>query len=316
MKQDKGIHMGDLKMEGFTNRDRSKGFFFALSAGVIWSFGALAVRHMSEAQTYRWQYLFFRGLTIAAVLLIFMIGRDGVSFAKSFKKVGLSGLIGACGLVTAFSAFIWSITLTTVANTLFMFAAMPFITAILGIVLLHEKLRPATWVAMAIALAGILVMVAEGLEAGNILGNLIALVSAAGFSVFSISLRQRKETPQFTTVALAGILCALLTLLILFLHNDTLAMPARNVALSMLHGLIVGVGLILFSLGARFFPAAELTLLSLVEIVGGVFWVYLPIFGIHEVPSLLTIAGGSMVLFAIMIDALKERFTKPVLEPA
>ncbi len=166
---------------------------------------------------------------------------------------------------------------------------------------------------MLIALSGFLVMVTAGLETGNLLGNLVALVSAIGFAVFSVSLRWRKETPQFTTVALAGVLCALFTLLILFFHNDTPAMPLRNVYLSILHGTIVGLGLILFSMGARFLQAAELTLLSLIEVVGGVLWVYLPIFGINEVPSTLTIIGGIIVLCAIVLDGMGARQQKQMI---
>ena len=291
-------------MQELTDRNYLKGFFLVSFAATMWSFGALIVRYMVDAQIYQWQYLFFRGLTIATVLLIYLMARKGIAFVSDFKNIGLSGLIGAFGLVAAFSGFIWSITLTTAANTLFMLAATPFIAAILGIILLQENIRSVTWIAMATALAGILVMVIEGLEAGNLLGNLIALVSAIGFAVFSVSLRWRKETPQFTTVALAGILCALFTLLILFFHNDTPVMPLPNVYLSILHGSIVGLGLILFSMGAKFLQAAELTLLSLIEVVGGVLWVYLPIFGIHEVPTLLTIAGGIIVLCAIVLDGV------------
>jgi RarD protein len=178
------------------------------------------------------------------------------------------------------------------------------VAAFLGIVFLKEKVRQLTWAAMFIALAGILTMVLEGLEKGNLLGNVIAFISAAGFAVFSVSLRWRKETPQFTTIALGGLICVLFTLLILFSQNSTVEMPLRNVYLSMLHGLLVGVGLILFATGAKFLPAAELTLLSMVEVIGGVLWVYLPIFGIHEVPSMLTIIGGTIVLFALILEGV------------
>ena len=84
-------------------------------------------------------------------------------------------------------------------------------------------------------------------------------------------------------------------------------MPLRNVYLSMLHGFMVGIGLILFATGAKFLPAAELALLSMVEVIGGVLWVYLPIFGIHEVPSMLTMVGGVIVLFAIILDGAGTR---------
>ena len=294
-------------MQKFNDRNYLKAFFLASLAGTIWSFGALIVRYMEAAQSYQWQYLFFRGLTIAIVILIYLLARDGLAFINRFKRIGLSGLLGAVGLVTAMSGYILSITLTTVANTLFMLAGTPFIAAFLGIVLLKEKVRYATWVAMVIALLGILVMVLEGLGAGSFLGNLFALMAALGFAVFSVSLRWRRQTPQFATIALAGLLCMLFTLLILFLHNETLAMPLRNVYLSILHGFVVGSGLILFSFSAKFLPAAELTLLLMVEAVGGILWVYLPIFGIHEIPSVPTVAGGIIVLAAVVLDGVSLR---------
>jgi drug/metabolite transporter (DMT)-like permease len=294
-------------VQKFSDRNYLRAFFLATFTGTIWSFGALIVRYMEAAQSYQWQYLLFRGLTIAIVILIYLMAREGRAFINHFKRIGLSGLIGAVGLVTAMSGFILSITLTTVANTLFMLAAAPFIAAFLGIILLKEKVRYSTWVAMVIALLGILVMVLEGLEAGNFLGNLLALVAALGFAIFSVSLRWRRQTPQFATIALAGVLCVLFALLILFLRNETPAMPLRNVYLSMLHGLIVGSGLILYSISAKFLPAAELILLSLVEIVGGIIWVYLPIFGIHEIPSVPTVAGGIIVLGAIVLDGVSMR---------
>ena len=287
-----------------TDINHLKGFFLACFAGTLWSFGALIIRYMVEPRNYQWQYLFYRGLTIAIVLLIYLIVKEGKTFIRSFRHTGAAGLLGACGLVAAFIGFIWSITLTTVANSLFMLATAPFVAAFLGTVFLKEKVRQLTWTAMVIALAGILTMVLEGLEKGNLPGNLLALISATGFAVFSVSLRWRKETPKFTTVALAGIMCVVFTMLILFSQDNTVAMPLRNVCLSILHGLIVGIGLILFAAGARFLPAAELTLLSMVEVIGGVLWVYLPIFGIHEIPSMLTIIGGIIVLFAIILDGV------------
>ncbi len=299
-----------FKMLKNTDIDHLKGFFLACFAGTLWSFGALIVRYMTEANNYQWQYLFYRGIAIAMVLLIYLLLKDGNAFVASFSHNVASGLLGACGLVAAFTGFIWSITLTTVANSLFMLAATPFIAAFLGILFLKERVRQLTWISMGMALAGILVMVLEGLEKGGYIGNLLALISAAGFAVFSVSLRWRKETPQFTTIALAGIMCALFTMVILFSKNTTMAMPLRNVCLSMLHGFMVGVGLILFSAGARFLPAAELTLLSMVEVVGGVIWVYLPVFGIHEVPSMLTMIGGSIVLSAILLDGVGIRSWK------
>ncbi len=275
-----------------------------LGAGTLWSFGALTIRYMTEPQIYRWQYLFFRGLTIALILCAYLMVRDGSGFYRNFRKMGIPGFVGAFGLVGAFIGFIWSITLTTAANTLFLYSTIPFIGAFLGIFILGERLRLMTWVAMTIALIGISVMVVEGLGTGNVLGTLTGLGSAFGFSVFSVSLRFRKEVPQFAGIALAGILCAILTAGIIHTQSGSVLMPVRNIALSMIHGSLVGVGLILFSFGSKHFPAAELNLISLIEVVGGVVWVYLPVFGIHEVPSMLTIIGGSIVSGAILLNSL------------
>ena len=282
----------------------SKALFAVLTAGTLWSFGALTIRYMVDPQDYRWQYLFFRGLTVAGILCTYLMVRDRHRFVQNFQKIGISGIIGALGLVGAFICFIWSITLTTAANTLFLFATIPFIAAFMGIVILKEKIRPITWISMAIAFTGIGVMVIEGLEGGSLLGTVTGFAAACGFATFSVSLRVRKETPQFATIALAGILCAVITAAIMQIQSDSMLMPGRNILLSMVHGSLVGVGLLLFSLGARYFPAAELNLLSLFEVVGGVIWVYLPVFGINEVPSMLTVVGGCIVCGAIILNSM------------
>ena len=292
----------------------SKALFSVLTAGTLWSFGALTIRHMVDPQIYRWQYLFFRGLTVAAILCIYLIAKDGGQFFNNFKRIGMPGVVGAFGLLGAFICFIWSITLTTAANTLFLFATTPFLAAFMGIVILKEKIRPLTWIAMTIALIGITVMVIEGLEAGSVLGTITGFAAACGFSTFSVCLRWRKGTPQFATVALAGFLCAILTASILFVQSDSVLMPNRNIYLSMVHGTLIGVGLMLFSIGARYFPAAEVNLLSLVEVVGGVIWVYLPIFGINEIPSMLTVVGGSIVTCAIILDSVGTRYKRKVVK--
>ncbi|HKJ98600.1 MAG TPA: DMT family transporter [Desulfotignum sp.] len=282
----------------------SKALFAVLTAGTLWSFGALTIRYMVDPQDYRWQYLFFRGLTVAGILCTYLMVRDRHRFVQNFQKIGISGIIGALGLVGAFICFIWSITLTTAANTLFLFATIPFIAAFMGIVILKEKIRPITWISMAIAFTGIGVMVIEGLEGGSLPGTVTGFAAACGFATFSVSLRVRKETPQFATIALAGILCAVITAAIMQIQSDSMLMPGRNILLSMVHGSLVGVGLLLFSLGARYFPAAELNLLSLFEVVGGVIWVYLPVFGINEVPSMLTVVGGCIVCGAIILNSM------------
>ena len=86
------------------------GFFLALAAGLIWSFGAPTIRYMIDAQIYQWHYLFCRGIMVATVLVIFLLYKEGLAFHHNFRRVGLSGLIGGVGLAFAFIFFVGMLT--------------------------------------------------------------------------------------------------------------------------------------------------------------------------------------------------------------
>ena len=275
-----------------------------LVAGILWSFGPYVVRHIDQAATVPWQYLFTRGLVIFILLNVYLFFEEGVSFTKNYKKIGISGVIGGLGLATAMITFIWSITHTTAAITLICLAAMPFITALLGFLFLKEEISLNVWIAISIASVGILIMSISDSEKHSTIGLVTGLASAIGFSVFSVSLRWRKETPKFTTVALAGLFCFLISSAVLFNNNMNFLSSSKNESLFALHGTIVCLGLILYSIASKNIPAAELTLLSLTEVIGGIFWVWLPWLGINEIPSTNTIIGGFLIFLSIMYYSL------------
>ena len=92
-----------------------KGFFLVFFAGLLWSFGAIIVRYMIDANQYQPQYLFYRGIAIATILCSYLFIKEGYNFYKNFYKIGLSGIFGGICLATAFMGFIFSITMTTAA---------------------------------------------------------------------------------------------------------------------------------------------------------------------------------------------------------
>jgi len=284
-----------------------------LVAGIFWSFGALVVRYIEDARSVPWQYLFFRGLTIFVLLNFYLFVKKGRSFIKNYQKIDLSIVIGGMGFATAFIGFIWSITHTSAAVTLMMLAAMPFMTAILGYIFLKEKVSLTTLIAIIIAAVGITFMAFNSSKAGTLFGLMLGLVSSLGFSIGSVSLRWNKKTPTFTTVSLAGLFCAIVSFGMLIISEQAFFTTFRNSSLSALHGVLVCSGLILYTIGSKKLPAADLTLLSLTEVLGGIFWVWLPIFGINEVPSTNTIIGGFIITFAILYYSLNvkrnRRFT-------
>tara|TARA_B100001167_G_scaffold67835_1_gene40138 strand:+ start:180 stop:1082 length:903 start_codon:yes stop_codon:yes gene_type:complete len=275
-----------------------------LIAGLFWSFGPLVIRYVDQPELFPWQYLFARGLIIFIILNFYLYLNEGTSFVKNYLRIGLSGMVGSVGLASAMMSFIWSITHTSVAITLLCLAAMPLITALLGFIFLKEKISINTWISIVVAAIGIYIMAMNDQKIDNTTGLVFGLTSAFGFSIFSISLRWRKETPQFTTVSLAGLICALFSFYIIIQSNSSLFSSSKNEMLFSLHGTLVCIGLILYSIGSKHLPAAELTLLSLTEVIGGIFWVWLPLFGINEVPSTNTIIGGFLIFISLIYYSL------------
>ena len=275
-----------------------------LFAGILWSFGPYVVRQIDDAASVPWQYLFTRGTVIFLILNCYLFFTEGIQFYKNYLRIGLSGLLGGIGLGTAMITFIWSITNTSAAITLLCLAAMPFITALLGFLFLKEQISFGVWMSIVVASIGVAIMAFGSVSLGSFTGLLFGLASAVGFSIFSVTLRWKKNTPKFTTVAIAGLFCVVVSLFILNSNDLNIISTSKNESLFALHGTLVCLGLILYSIGSKFIPAADLTLLSLTEVVGGSFWVWLPILGINEIPSANTIIGGFLILMAILYYSL------------
>ena len=285
----------------------SSAILIVLIAGLFWSFGPLVVRYIDYAQLIPWQYLFFRGSVIFLVLNIYLFLAEGLKFTKNYNKIGLSGLIGGVSLGIANISFILSITTTTAAVTMMMLATQPFVAAILAYIFLREKISRTTLISIIIAAGGIIFMSLDSKGEGSLFGLINGLLSSLGFAGFTVSLRWRKKTPKFTTVAIAGIFCAAVAILVLIFNDNNIFISVKNSSLSALHGFLVCSGLILFSIKSKDLPATDLTLLSLTEVLGGIFWVWLPIFGIKEVPTVKTLIGGGIITSAIIFYAFNAR---------
>ena len=281
-----------------------------LFAGILWSFGPLVVRYMDNPNQVPWQYIFGRGLTIFILLNLYLYFEEGMNFYKNYKKIGKSGLIGGLGLGIAMISFIYSITNTSAAITLLCLAAMPFFTALLAFLFLKEKISLSVWISIFIATIGIIIMAFGNTEKNSLIGFIFGITSSVGFSVFSVTLRWRKETPKFTTVAVAGLFCFVFAALMILIKNQTFFSTSYNSTMFSLHGTLVCLGLILYSIGSKAIPAAELTLLSLTEVIGGIFWVWLPLFGINEIPSSNTIIGGFFLFVSLFYYSLIMRWNK------
>ena len=281
-----------------------------LFAGLLWSFGPLVVRYMDNPNQVPWQYIFGRGLTIFIILNLYLYFEEGINFWKNYQKIGISGVVGGSGLGIAMITFIYSITNTTAAITLLCLAAMPFFTALLAFLFLKEKISLNVWISIFIATVGISIMAFGNSGENSHVGFIFGITSSIGFSVFSVTLRWRKETPKFTTVAFAGFFCFVFASIMILVKGQFFFSSSYNSSLFSLHGTLVCLGLILYSIGSKAILAAELTLLSLTEVIGGIFWVWLPLFGINEVPDTNTIIGGFFLFISLFYYSLIMRWNK------
>ena len=270
-------------------------------AGVLWSMGGFLVKLVDEADSI--QIVLYRSMFVIPVAAGFILAR-GADLLRSTLALGWNGLFGAVCLAAAFVTYVTALTLTTVANAAFVLATTPFVTALLGRLMLGEPIRAVTWCAMILAGAGVVVIAAPGVGAGRFAGSLLALVSCFGFALYIVAQRRGRSLDGTPSLLMAAVLAGAACAAILYLDRGpaALAISAHDLAACAVMGVVqIGCGLVAFSAGARHLPAADLALLAQTEVVLSPVWAWLVI---GEVPALWTLVGGAMVLAAITFQAL------------
>ncbi|RXV66078.1 EamA family transporter [Roseovarius sp. A46] len=286
-------------MTATTERDLS-GYLLVFMAGVLWSTVGLGIRLIEDAAV--WQILFYRSLAMSVFLYVVVRLRSGRAPLVRIAAMGWPGVIAGTALVAAYTGGIAAIQSTSVANAMMLFAAAPLIAAVLGRVILGESVRPATWIAIAVAACGIAVMVWDKTSGAALRGNLAALGSALGFAVFTVALRRGRAVEMMPAVLLSGLIGTVVMTVICLSLGLSLSLIPRDAGIATAMGVFqVGAGLILYTIGSRSVPAAELTLLSMSEVVLGPVWVWL-FLGERAEPT--TLVGGAILLAAIAGNAL------------
>ena len=244
------------------------GVFFVFAAGVLWSTVGLGIRMIEDAVV--WQILLYRSIAMSLFLYVVIRVRSGESPFVQVRRTGFPSVVAGLSLVAAYSGGIYSIQNTSVANAMLLFATAPFMAAVLGWIILRERVRVATWVAIAVAIGGIAIMVADMSGSVALKGSLAALGSAFGFAVFTVALRWGRTGEMLPSVFLSGLFAVVITFGICQFPGLSVALSLNDGTISMGMGVFqVGAGLILYTLGSRSLPAAELALLSLAEVLLG-----------------------------------------------
>ena len=245
-----------------------------------------------------WHVQFYRSImaivVLGSIVLLKHRGRLGQVFAT-----GKLAMV-ATGVFLAFSNvfYIGSFFHTRAASVFFIISSQPLFTALIAWIVLKEPVRRATWLAMAAAMAGVLVMMWEGVGEGRLYGNLLALGASVTFAAFGVSLRGGRNSDMVPGVMLASIIIATLSASQL----ESFVISGRDLALCFYMGAFqVSAALVLYAAGAKYVPAAELMVLALIEVILGPLWVWLIL---DEAPTLLGLAGGAVVVGAVLYNAV------------
>ncbi len=274
-----------------------RGVVYLIVAGIFLSFGGLFIRFIESAHP--WTVLFYRSLAFSAAVLLFMVVREPKNFLQRYRALRISDFVIGFSLAFGFITYVFSLFTTSVANTVLILSTGPVMAALLGWIVLRERVTKATWLSMLLAIVGVSVMVSGGIAADDQHGIIYAFLAVLSFAVMIVMLRRAPAGhDSMAATSLAGVIAALLCLLFI----PTFEISLHDLIYSMALGAIqVGLGFILITLGSRSVPSAQVPLLALAETALAPLWVWLVV---NETPARNTLVGGAIVLAAVAFQGI------------
>ena len=259
----------------------------AVSA-LVFSCAGLFVRSL-EAEV--WAIIFWRGIFAALFTSAFIFQRRAVHF--EFLAMGKPGvaaaLVGACGTM----AFIPAFKLTTIANVSLIYAASPFVAALIMWVWIRERPGRTVIVASMLALLGVLIIVVESIAEANIQGDLLALVMTLMMSVYVCIYRRFPNTPA----AGPAVLMSVFLLPVAWSFGEPLIISINDFLIVACFGGVFSVASVTLAEGSRRLPAAQTTLLSALETPLAPLWAWIVL---SEFPGAAAQIGGAVILLAVL----------------
>jgi drug/metabolite transporter (DMT)-like permease len=276
--------------------NHSKGLIMTFAAVLILSPDALLVR-LIKCDV--WTLLFWRCLLTSSMQTIFLAASYRRQFVQSFHNIGRTGLLSATIVGMGSLMFVNSLKQTAAANTLIILAATPLISSLMSWLFLHEKIARRTWVAIFICFIGILLIFSGSLKKGLLLGDLLALGATFMWGANLVVIRSGKSVNMIP----ANLLGNLLIVPIAFLAGAQPTSISGNdfTFLLLLGGIVLPVSFTLITLGPRYLPAPEVSLILLIETIFGPIWVWL---ALRETPHSTTLIAGLLIVSTLVIHTL------------
>ncbi len=268
---------------------------------LMWSIAGVVTRQLESARSF--EVTFWRSFfTVLSLLVILPMFQGRAVFAKIRHAGSALWLSGVCWSVM-FTAFMVALTMTTVANVLVTMAVSPFITALLARIFIGHRIAPRTWLAIAMAGAGIAWMYGAQADLSQHLGGtlvalLVPLASAANWTVVQHSRAHGENIDLVPAVLVGAVISSLATLPPSLPFSAT----AHDLGLLALLGLVqLAIPCVLSVLCAGVLKAPEVALLALLEVIFGILLAWL---GAGEVPGASVLSGGALVITALVVNEL------------
>lgn len=274
-----------------------------LVATVGWSLAGLFVRLMPELSG--WQINCWRGLwTCLWIVLYLIITRRG-ALVPEIRQLPWQGVWLSAGFFALGSTlYVTSLTLTSTAIASCIGSLSPIFTAVLGWLVLRERPGWLTVLAALIAVGGVVIIFADGLETGRWLGVVTMVIVALAFSIQTVTLRSYRAFDMVPAIALGGLLAFGAAALL----GDGLSVKPREIALLALMALVqLAIPLILYVRSAKHVPAVTLNLLALMDTVLNPLMSWI---GVGEVPERAAFVGGGVIIIAVLLSILAGRRIK------
>ena len=273
------------------------GTVLVLLGALCLSFGGIIVKSFEGANL--WQILFWRQAFFSIIVALYLIIVFKKNFFKSFYASGLPGLVAGIFLGIGFSAYVFAMYHTTVANTLFIISTETIFLALFGYIFLKEKINLITLVSIIMGMSGVLLIIGSSLSiqsSSQFFGNIVAFIMPIAFTILIVIVRKYPKVDMLPSQFIAGIFAALIGYFI----AGKLSISSHDLFLGFLAGTFqVGFGFILITIGSQTTPAAVVGVLMLSEVVAGpvLAWLF-----INEIPPTSVIVGGCIIISAIFFE--------------
>jgi len=271
------------------------GYILLLFGGFCLSWGGFIVRSFEEATV--WQILLIRSVFFMSALIIFLLSTYKKNTIKVFKDAGYPALIGGLVMSLSFVAYVYSITVTSVANVVFIISTQTMFLAIFGYFYLKEKVSLISFISIILAMSGIVIMVGDSMSSGSFLGNIVALAIPINFSILVMIIRKNKNLDMVPAIFYSGFFAIIYGLIL----SESIVFSSHDI----LMGFFLGVpqlafGFICITIGSRTTPSTTVGLLMLTETLFAPVWVWL---FLNEIPPLSVLIGGCVIITAIILKS-------------